>query len=180
MLSTRLPSPLGHQPFRPYLLGRGFSELSYQFVAGHMAELAIPGAVNPVSMVIRIALVQLATPNKMRGRVGAINYLLVITSYRLGGLDSGITAALLWMKLFPAVRGCGAFGISQFRTSLTASISTDRHEASSVYISRISQKKPKRRNRSGSPVHYYGAKARSGAASDNAKFSLSAAVPWPG
>ena len=75
-------------------------------------------------MVIRRALVQLRTPDEMRGRVGAVNYLFVNTSYQLGEFESGITAALLgampaallgglgtiavallWMRLFPALRG---------------------------------------------------------------------------
>jgi hypothetical protein len=85
--------------------------------------LAILGAADTVSMVIRISLVQLATPDAMRGRVGAVNFLFVNASYQLGEFESGITAALLgampavvlgglgtiavallWMKLFPALR----------------------------------------------------------------------------
>ena len=85
--------------------------------------LAVMGAADTVSMVIRLSLVQLATPDDMRGRVGAVNYLFVNTSYQLGEFESGITAALLgavpaavlggvgtvavallWMKLFPTLR----------------------------------------------------------------------------
>lgn len=85
--------------------------------------LAILGAADTVSMVIRISLVQLATPDQMRGRVSAVNFLFVNASYQLGEFESGITAALLgavpaamlggvgtivvallWMKLFPALR----------------------------------------------------------------------------
>jgi len=85
--------------------------------------LAILGAADTVSMVIRISLVQLATPDEMRGRVGAVNFLFVNASYQLGGFESGVTAALfgampavvlggvgtiavalLWMKLFPTLR----------------------------------------------------------------------------
>jgi MFS family permease len=85
--------------------------------------LAILGAADTVSMVIRISLVQLATPDAMRGRVGAVNFLFVNASYQLGEFESGITAALfgampavalggvgtvavalLWMKLFPTLR----------------------------------------------------------------------------
>jgi MFS family permease len=88
-----------------------------------MLALAILGAADTVSMVIRIALVQLATPDAMRGRVGAVNFLFVNASYQLGGFESGVTAALLgtipsvvlggvgtvavallWMKLFPTLR----------------------------------------------------------------------------
>jgi MFS family permease len=85
--------------------------------------LAVLGAADTVSMVIRIALVQLATPDEMRGRVGAVNYLFVNASNQLGAFESGTLAAfvgampavliggigtvlvaLLWMKLFPTLR----------------------------------------------------------------------------
>jgi MFS family permease len=85
--------------------------------------LTVLGAADTISMVVRIALVQLTTPDEMRGRVGAVNFLFVNTSYQLGEFESGITAALfgavpavligglgtigvalLWMKLFPALR----------------------------------------------------------------------------
>jgi MFS family permease len=85
--------------------------------------LAVMGAADTVSMVIRISLVQLATPDDMRGRVGAVNFLFVNASYQLGEFESGVTAALLgampaaalgglgtiavallWMKLFPTLR----------------------------------------------------------------------------
>jgi MFS family permease len=85
--------------------------------------LAVMGAADTVSVVIRIALVQLGTPDDMRGRVGAVNYLFVNASNELGQFESGVTAALfgtvpavalgglgtiavalLWMKLFPTLR----------------------------------------------------------------------------
>ena len=88
-----------------------------------IVALAVLGAADMVSMVIRIALVQLATPDDMRGRVGAVNYLFVNASYQLGEFESGMTAALFgavpaaalggiatiaialaWMKLFPTLR----------------------------------------------------------------------------
>jgi MFS family permease len=88
-----------------------------------IVALAVMGAADTVSMVIRIALVQLATPDEMRGRVGAVNFLFVNASYQLGEFESGITAALfgaipavvlggigtiavalLWMRMFPSLR----------------------------------------------------------------------------
>lgn len=88
-----------------------------------IVALAVLGAADTVSMVIRISLVQLSTPDDMRGRVGAVNFLFVNASYQLGEFESGITAALLgampaallggvativiallWMKLFPTLR----------------------------------------------------------------------------
>jgi MFS family permease len=85
--------------------------------------LALLGAADNVSVVIRFSLVQLSTPNEMRGRVGAVNFLFINASNNIGQFESGVTAALfgtvpsavvggvatvvvalLWMKLFPALR----------------------------------------------------------------------------
>jgi len=88
-----------------------------------LLALAIMGAADTVSVVIRFSLVQLATPDAMRGRVGAVNFLFINASNQLGQFESGVTAALfgampaavlggvgtvaialLWMKLFPTLR----------------------------------------------------------------------------
>jgi len=60
-----------------------------------IAALAAMGAADTISVVIRISLVQLATPEEMRGRVGAVNYLFVNASNQVGEFESGIAAALL-------------------------------------------------------------------------------------
>jgi MFS family permease len=86
-------------------------------------SLAILGAADTISVVIRFSLVQLSTPDEMRGRVGAVNFLFINASNQLGQFESGLTAALfgampaavlggigtvavalLWMKLFPSLR----------------------------------------------------------------------------
>ena len=86
-------------------------------------SLAVLGAADTISVVIRFSLVQLSTPNEMRGRVGAVNFLFINASNQLGQFESGVTAALfgampaaalgglgtiaialLWMKLFPSLR----------------------------------------------------------------------------
>jgi hypothetical protein len=83
-----------------------------------------------VSVVIHLSLVQLSTPDALRGRVSALNYLFINASLQLGEFESGIPAALLsavpaaalgrvssigvallWMKLFPKLRR-GATGIA--------------------------------------------------------------------
>jgi MFS family permease len=85
--------------------------------------LVLMGASDMVSVVIRLSLVQLRTPDEMRGRVGAVNFLFINASNQLGEFESGFTAALLgavpavvlggvgtiavallWMRLFPALR----------------------------------------------------------------------------
>jgi MFS family permease len=88
-----------------------------------LIALAALGASDVISVVVRMSLVQLQTPDDMRGRVGAINSLFVGTSNQLGEFESGMTAglfgavpavliggvgtiavALLWMRLFPGLR----------------------------------------------------------------------------
>ncbi len=56
------------------------------------AMLALTGAFDTVSMVIRQTLVQLLTPDEMRGRVSAVNSSFVGASNELGGLESGLMA----------------------------------------------------------------------------------------
>ncbi|RWR03606.1 MFS transporter [[Pantoea] beijingensis] len=81
------------------------------------------GGFDMISMVIRGALVQLDTPDEMRGRVNAVNSIFVNTSNQLGEFESGLLAAFmgavpaailggvgtllvvgLWMVLFPDLR----------------------------------------------------------------------------
>ena len=88
-----------------------------------LLALLVMGAADTISVVIRFSLVQLKTPDEMRGRVGAVNYLFINASNELGQFESGVTAALLgampaallgglgtivvallWMKLFPSLR----------------------------------------------------------------------------
>ena len=59
-----------------------------------LAALVVMGAADTVSVVIRHSLVQLRTPDEMRGRVGAVNFLFINASNQLGEFESGMTAAL--------------------------------------------------------------------------------------
>jgi hypothetical protein len=87
-----------------------------------IAALAVSGAADMVSVVVRQSLVQLETPDAMRGRVSAVNAVFIGGSNQLGEFESGVTAALLgpvgsvalggigsvaiaglWVKLFPAL-----------------------------------------------------------------------------
>jgi MFS family permease len=60
-----------------------------------MLALAILGASDAVSVVIRQTLVQLETPDEMRGRVSAVNALFVGMSNQLGDFRAGTAAALI-------------------------------------------------------------------------------------
>ena len=56
--------------------------------------LALSGALDSISVVIRHTLVQIRTPDHLRGRVAAINSVFISASNELGGFESGLTAAL--------------------------------------------------------------------------------------
>jgi MFS family permease len=96
--------------------------LSHQFLVSLLA-LMVLSASDTISVVVRLSLVQLRTPDEMLGRVSAVNSLFIGTSNQLGEFESGLTAgwwgaqpavlvggvatiaiALLWMRFFPELR----------------------------------------------------------------------------
>jgi hypothetical protein len=58
-----------------------------------LGALALSGVADMVSVVVRQTLVQLDTPDDMRGRVGAVNSMFIGASNQLGEFESGATAA---------------------------------------------------------------------------------------
>jgi MFS family permease len=66
-----------------------------------LAMLIVAGATDMISVFVRSALVQLATPDAMRGRVSAVNMMFVGASNELGEFESGLTAQ--WFGTTPAV-----------------------------------------------------------------------------
>ncbi|HEY1628683.1 MAG TPA: MFS transporter [Tepidisphaeraceae bacterium] len=66
-----------------------------------MAMLILTGAFDNISVVVRHTLVQMLTPDEMRGRVSAVNQVFIGSSNELGGMESGLTAA--WLGLIPSV-----------------------------------------------------------------------------
>jgi MFS family permease len=71
-----------------------------------MGLLAVLGAADMVSVVIRMTLIQIETADDMRGRVSAVNSLFVIASNQLGDFRAGLMAA--WLGTIPAVMVGGA------------------------------------------------------------------------
>ncbi len=69
-----------------------------------MAMLALTGAFDNVSVVVRHTLIQLITPDPMRGRVAAVNNVFIGSSNELGAFESGLTAAL-WGPVASVVLG---------------------------------------------------------------------------
>ncbi|MEZ5895920.1 MAG: MFS transporter [Parvularculaceae bacterium] len=87
-----------------------------------MAALAVAGAADMISVYIRQSLIQLATPDAMRGRVASVSFIFISASNELGEFESGVAArflgpigavilggsvaiitALSWTRLFPAL-----------------------------------------------------------------------------
>ena len=125
---------LAHYPLRrhagPALFAciSGFGILTIVFglsrnVALSLAALVLLGACDMVSVVIRQTLIQLSTPDEMRGRVSAVTMLFIGASNEVGQFESGLTAqwfgtvpavvlggfgtmaiVLLWLRLFPELR----------------------------------------------------------------------------
>jgi MFS family permease len=96
-----------------------------------LAALVVLGAADMVSVVIRQTLVQLQTPDAMRGRVGAVNALFIGTSNQLGEFESGVTAA--WFGVVPSVviGGVGTLVVVLLWTRFFPALAkTDRLEAS--------------------------------------------------
>lgn len=88
-----------------------------------LIALALTGASDVISVVIRSSMVQLQTPDEMRGRVNAVNSLFIGTSNQLGEFESGVLAGFIgavpaafigglgtlavagvWMIVFPSIR----------------------------------------------------------------------------
>ena len=119
-----LKRPMGRTMFAAVFVFGGATvvfALSSSFLLS-LLSLAVLGSADVVSVVIRQTLVQMETPDAMRGRVNAVNSMFVGTSNQLGEFESGVTAAwfgavpavliggigtmvvaALWMRLFPAL-----------------------------------------------------------------------------
>jgi len=116
----------------PFLVGLlGPSAIGHDLAPAVLLSLAalfVLGAADMVSVYVRQSLIQLYTPDQMRGRVGAVSTLFISGSNELGEAESGFLAALigpvaavigggvgavlvtlLWAKLFPELRRARTF-----------------------------------------------------------------------
>ncbi len=94
----RRSSPLNHAGPALLWVVAGFGAATIGFGLStsfplSMAMLFLTGVFDNVSVVIRLTLLQILTPDKMRGRVAAVNYVFIGASNELGAFESGITAA---------------------------------------------------------------------------------------
>ncbi len=129
---------LAHRPLRgragPILLwsvaGFGVCTIVFGFSRSlvlSLISLILLGATDMISVIIRATLVQLRTPDEMRGRVMAVDMVFIGTSNELGQFESGLTAQwfgtvpavvlggvgtlaviALWASMFPELRRTGA------------------------------------------------------------------------
>jgi MFS family permease len=93
-----------------------------------IAALAIAGGVDMISVYVRQSLIQLATPDAMRGRVSAVSFVFISASNELGDFEAGlmarflgpvlavaaggalaVAASLSWMRLFPQLLRAESF-----------------------------------------------------------------------
>lgn len=92
------------------------------------AALAVTGAADEISVYVRASLIQLATPDEMKGRVSSVSFIFISASNELGEFESGVAArllgpvgavvfggimamgtALLWTRLFPQLARADRF-----------------------------------------------------------------------
>jgi hypothetical protein len=90
--------------------------------------LAIAGGVDMISVYVRSSLIQLATPDAMRGRVAAVSFVFISASNEFGDFEAGVMARILgpvlavtaggvaavvasvwWMRLFPSLAKADGF-----------------------------------------------------------------------
>ena len=76
-----------------------------------LAALSVLGASDMISVFIRHALITYATPDEMRGRVGAVNMLFIGASNELGEFESGLTAFLFGTVSAVVIGGVGTLAV---------------------------------------------------------------------
>lgn len=136
-----------------------------------LGALSVLGAADVVSVVIRFSLVQLKTPDAMRGRVSALNSLFIGASNQLGDFESGAVAALvgaipavllggggtilvalIWMMLFPELRHLQTLGNEENKGKATFPATAKARESPTAWPSRnLSEARSATRQAAGDP-----------------------------
>jgi MFS family permease len=103
------------------VFGFGFSTIVFGLSRNlllSLAALALLGACDMISVIVRHTLVQLSTPDDMRGRVSAVNMVFIGASNEVGQFESGLTAQ--WFGTVPAVvlGGVGTLAVVAIWTAL--------------------------------------------------------------
>ena len=132
LMMTRF-SPMG-KPWRNLLLavtGFGVSIICYGLSTNFYLTLFflfLEGAFDSVSVIIRSTILQLVTPDDMRGRVSAVNSMFIGSSNEIGQFESGLTAKL--MRTVPAIVFGGSMtlivsGITYLKTKKLVPLTLD-------------------------------------------------------
>jgi len=111
-----------------------------------LAALGVAGAADMVSVYVRQSLIQIHTPDAMRGRVAAVSSLFIGASNELGELQSGLAAALIGPVAAAVAGGLGAVGVALAWSRLFPALrAADRLEdaAASVAAPPALDKRPK-------------------------------------
>lgn len=85
--------------------------LSQNFLLS-LAFLVLVGAADVVNVVIRMTIVQVETPDELRGRVAAVNNLFITTANDIGEFEAGFLAGLIGTVTAVVVGGLGAVGVA--------------------------------------------------------------------
>lgn len=93
-----------------------------------LAVLVISGAFDCVSVIVRSTLLQTLTPENMKGRVSAVNYIFIGSSNEIGMFESGVAARLLGVVPSVIFGGCMTLGV----VAATAWLSKSLRELQSV------------------------------------------------
>ena len=126
-------SPM-NKPWRNLLIavtGFGTSIICYGLSKNFYITLVflfMEGAFDSVSVIIRSTIMQLLTPDQMRGRVSAVNSMFIGSSNEIGAFESGLTAKL--MRTVPAVVFGGTMtilvaGVTYFKTKSMVKLSIE-------------------------------------------------------
>jgi MFS family permease len=83
-----------------------------------VAALAVAGAADMISVYVRQSLIQLATPDAMRGRVSAVSFVFISASNELGEYESGLVAWIIGPVAAVVAGGVGAIGVAGLWTRL--------------------------------------------------------------
>lgn len=104
--------PLTHNAGRNLFLsiaGFGIATVLFAFSTNYYLSLFflfLTGAFDNVSVVIRHTILQLSTPDNMRGRVSAVNSIFIGSSNEIGGFESGVAARFMGLMPSVAFGGC--------------------------------------------------------------------------
>jgi MFS family permease len=122
VLATRPMKTLSAKRLLTVVAGFGVCIIAFglsQYFWLSMICLALSGCFDSVSMVIRSTLMQLLTPETMRGRVSSVNSMFIISSNEIGAFESGTAARFLGLVPSVVMGGCATLLVVAMTTLLS-------------------------------------------------------------